>query len=747
MSKSRVICPYCGTGCNVDLHVENNKIVKAEGAKDHPVNDSQLCLKGLYGWDYVGANDRLTMPLIRKKDGKFSKDGEFVEASWDEALDLVVSKFKEAKEKYGPDSIVGNFSARCTLEENYVSQKFMRVAIGSNNVDHCARVCHGPTVASLARTIGNGASTNSFTEIGLYSNCILMIGSNPASGHPIAAMHIQRALDRGAKLIVIDPIKTEFAQRADVHIQLPPEHNIPIMNAMLNYIIAHNLCDNDFIANYTIGFDYVKEAVKEYTPEYVSNMTGVPKELIEKAAHLYATIKPAAISHGMGVTHFNHGVGNVFDVSNLFLCTGNIGMLGAGDHPLRGQQNVQGACDMAVLPNLFPNMKPVTDPTARAFFEKLWGCKLDDKIGIHKTQIPDAIMSGKLKVFYTIGENPVISEPNTNHFLKGLAHRDVYVVQDIFMTETALKADVVLPAVCGAEKDGCYANAERRIQRNHKAVDAVGNVKQDWQIICEIAKRLGAKGFDYTSPEEIWEEVRVADPARFGGMSYDRLEKENGLHWPCPTLVHPGTPLMYMDKKFYTPDQKARFAPVTFVDNKSEIPAAQKALAAKLNLPEGYPHMVGSVDEKTDDEYPIKLLTMRKVYHYTVGTMTRRSPALECGADVLGPTAEMSPETAQEYGLEEGDFIAVESRYGAIAIKVEVTDIVPKGIMQMAFHYWEAHSNELTSNGLDAISFTPTYKAAVKMHKITPEEYLVTLNEKRNKFYSQKIIYEDRHHH
>ena len=476
-------------------------------------------------------------------------------------------------------------------------------------------------------------------------------------------------------------------------------------------------------------------------------MTGVPKELIEKAAHLYATIKPAAISHGMGVTHFNHGVGNVFDVSNLFLCTGNIGMLGAGDHPLRGQQNVQGACDMAVLPNLFPNMKPVTDPTARAFFEKLWGCKLDDKIGIHKTQIPDAIMSGKLKVFYTIGENPVISEPNTNHFLKGLAHLDFYVVQDIFMTETALKADVVLPAVCGAEKDGCYANAERRIQRNHKAVDAVGNVKQDWQIICEIAKRLGAKGFDYTSPEEIWEEVRVADPARFGGMSYDRLEKENGLHWPCPTLVHPGTPLMYMDKKFYTPDQKARFAPVTFVDNKSEIPAAQKALAAKLNLPEGYPHMVGSVDEKTDDEYPIKLLTMRKVYHYTVGTMTRRSPALECGADVLGPTAEMSPETAQEYGLEEGDFIAVESRYGAIAIKVEVTDIVPKGIMQMAFHYWEAHSNELTSNGLDAISFTPTYKAAVKMHKITPEEYLVTLNEKRNKFYSQKIIYEDRHHH
>jgi len=574
-----------------------------------------------------------------------------------------------------------------------------------------------------------------------------MIGSNPENGHPIAAMHIQRALDRGAKLIVIDPIKTEMAQKADVHIQLPPEHNIPIINAMLHYIIAKDLCDNEFIANYTSGFEYVKETVKEYSPEVVSTMTGVPKELIEKAAHLYATIKPAALTHGMGVTHFNHGVGNVYDVSNLFLCTGNIGSLGSGDYPLRGQQNVQGACDMAVLPNIFPNLKPVTDPDARAFFEKMWDCKLDDKIGVHKTQVPDAIMNGDVKVFYTIGENPVISEPNTNHFLKGLAHLDFYVVQDIFLTETALKADVVLPAVCGPEKDGCYANAERRVQRNHKAVDATGNVKQDWQIICEIAKRLGAKGFDYTSPEEIWEEVRVADPARYGGMSYDRLEKEHGLHWPCPTLVHPGTPSMYMDKKFYTPDQKARFAPVIFVKDKSEIPAAQKALAQKLHLPEGYPHMAGSVDEKADSTYPIELLTTRKVYQYTVGTMTRKSPALECGADLHGPAAEINPITAAEYGLEEGDFVKVESRYGSIAIKVEVTEVVPKNIMQMAFHYWEGHSNELTSNGVDPISLTPTYKAAVNMKKITSEEYFATLMEKKEKFYSQKIIYFDAHAH
>jgi len=599
----------------------------------------------------------------------------------------------------------------------------------------------------LAKTIGNGAATNSFTEIGLYSNCVMMIGSNPENGHPIAAMHIQRALDRGAKLIVIDPILTEMAQKADVHIQLPPEHNIPIMNAMLNHIIAEELYNKEFIENYTTGFEYIKEAVKEYTPEAIAKMTGVDQALIEKAAYLYATIKPAAITHGMGVTHFNHGVGNVFDVSNLFLCTGNIGELGAGDLPLRGQQNVQGACDMAVLPNIFPNLKPVTDPEARAFFEEFWECKLDDKIGVHKTQIPDAIMSGEVKVFYTIGENPVISEPNTNHFLKGLAHLDFYVVQDLFLTETALKADVVLPAVASAEKEGTYANAERRVQRNHKAVDAIGNAKEDWQILCELAKRMGAKGFDYTCPQDIWEEVRKADPRRYGGMSYERLDKENGLHWPCPSLEHPGTPSMYMDKKFWTPDKKARFAPVVFVNDKSEIIAAEKELAKRLNLPEGYPHMAGSVDEKADKEYPIELLTTRKVYHYTVGTMTRKSPALECGADSHGPAAEINPATAQEYGLDDGDFVRVTSRYGSIAIKVEITDVVPKNIMQMAFHYWEGHSNELTSNGVDRVSLTPTYKAAVKMHKITSEEYFATLMEKKEKFYSQKIIYDDFHHH
>ena len=572
-----------------------------------------------------------------------------------------------------------------------------------------------------------------------------MIGSNPENGHPIAAMHIQRALDRGAKLIVIDPIKTEMAQKADVHIQLPPEHNIPVINAMLNYIIANDLCDDEFIANYTTGIEYVKEAVKKYTPAYVSELTGVPQELLEKAAHLYATVKPAALTHGMGVTHFNHGVGNVFSVSNLFLITGNIGKLGSGNYPLRGQQNVQGACDMGVLPNLFPNNKPLTDVKAQKHLEKLWDCKLDTKVGIHKTEVPDEILSGKIKVFYTVGENPVISEPNTNHFLKGIAHVDLYIVQDIYLTETALKADIVLPAACGPEKTGLYANAERRVQMNNKAVDAPGQAKEDWQITCEIAKRLGAEGFDYTSTEEIWEEVRLADPDRYGGMSYKRIIEENGLHWPCPTLDHPGTPSMYMDKKFYTPDEKAHFVPVVFVKNKEDIPMAEKKLAQKLNLPKDYPLMAGSVDEHTNEEYPIELLTTRKACHYTVGTMTRRSLALENGADHNGSAIEISPITAEEYGLEEGDFVQVDSRYGSVAISIVVTKVVPKNVIQMYFHYWEGHSNELTSSGMDPISKTPTYKAAVKMKKITEKEFLAIREEKKEKFYSQKIIYTDHH--
>lgn len=605
-------------------------------------------------------------------------------------------------------------------------------------------------MAGLAKTIGNGAATNSFTEIGVYSNCILMIGSNPENGHPIATMHIQRALNRGAKLIVIDPIKTEFASRADVHLQLEPEHNIPVINALIYTIIEEGLANEEFIRDHTIGYEYVKEAVKDYSPEKVAKYTRLKAEDIRKAARMYATIRPAVITHGMGVTHFNHGVGGVCDISNLFLITGNICELGSGDLPIRGQENVQGCCDMGVLPNVLPNLGQVTDPKAREWFEKLWHLELgflSDKVGIHKTEVPDAILEGKMHFFWTIGENPVISEPNTNHFLKGISKCDCYVVQDIFLTETALKADIVLPGVASSEKEGLYANAERRVQHNEAVITPPGEARQDWWIVCEIAKRLGAtEGFNYKSPEEIWEEVRKADPRRYGGMSYYRIKKYHGLHWPCPDENSMGGQSLYLDKKFFTPDGKGRLVPCLFVDDAKDIEPAMKEFAQRMNMPKDYPIMAGSVDEKVNDEYPIQLLTTRKVYQYTVGTMTRRSKAIEEGGDSIGPIAEMSPELAESYGIKHGDFIKAWSRYGYIVIKADVTDVVPPGIIQMTFHYWESSCNELTSSGWDFISKTPTFKAAIQIKKIDEEEFLRVRELKREKFQTSKIIYDDYHH-
>lgn len=605
-------------------------------------------------------------------------------------------------------------------------------------------------MAGLAKTIGNGTATNSFIEIGLYSNCVLMIGSNPENGHPIAAMHIQRALSRGAKLIVIDPVKTEFASKADIHLQIPAEHNIVILNSLLYVVIEEGLTDEKFIKECTRGFEYAKFTAKDYAPEVVAPKLGVKAEDIRAAARMYATLKPAAITHGMGITHFNHGVANVCAISNLFLATGNICELGSGDYPLRGQQNVQGSCDMGMLVDTMPNLGKVSDPKVRDFFEDLWHLPkgfLNPKVGIHKTLIPDAILDGRVHFFWTVGENPVISEPNTNHFLKAMAKVDFYVVTDIFLTETALKADVVLPAVSVAEKEGCYINAERRVQHNSMALDPIGDVRQDWWIICEVAKRLGSKEFEYTAPEQIWEEIRKADPRRFGGMSYYRLKKENGVHWPCPDEKSSGTPSLYLDRKFYTPDGIANFVPVVFVDKTEDIEPAKQKLVQELNLPDEYPVMAGSIDEPTDDEYPIVLLTTRKVYQYTVGTMTRRSSDIELGGDSIGPIAEMCQSMADRYGLKNGDLIKVTSRHGYISIKVSITDTIIDGAMQMTFHYWESLCNELTSSGLDFISKTPTYKAAVKVEKITEEEHLRIRELKLLKFKTSKIIYDDFHAH
>ncbi len=605
-------------------------------------------------------------------------------------------------------------------------------------------------MAGLAKTIGNGAATNSFTEIGPYSNCILMIGSNPENGHPIAAMHIQRALNRGAKLIVVDPIKTEFASRADVHLQLAPEHNIAVINSLIYVIFEENLVNWDFVNECTKGVEYVREAVKDYSPEAIASYTNLNPEDVRKAARMYATIRPAVITHGMGVTHFNHGVGAVCDISNLFLLTGNICELGSGDLPIRGQENVQGCCDMGVLPNIFPNLGSVTDPKQREWFEQVWHLEpgfLNGKIGIHKTEVPNAILDGRVHFFWTMGENPVMTDPNTNHFLKAISKVDMYVVQDIFLTETSRKADVVLPGVASSEKEGLYANAERRVQHNEHVITPPGDARQDWWIICEIARRLGAtEGFNFNSPEEIWEEVRKCDPRRYGGMSYYRIKKYHGLHWPCPDENDMGGQSLYLDKKFFTPDGKGKFIPCLHVKTVADIEPAKAEFAKRVNLPPEYEVMAGSVDEPTDAEYPIQLLTTRKVYQYAGGVMTRRSKAIEEGGDSIGPIAEMNPALAERYGIKQGDFIKAWSRYGYIVIKADVTGIVPDGVIQMTYHYWESCCNELTSNGWDFISKTPTFKAAIQIQRIEEEEFLRIRELKRIKFQTNKVIYDDYHH-
>ncbi len=606
-------------------------------------------------------------------------------------------------------------------------------------------------MAGLAKTIGNGAATNSFTEIGEYSNCIMMIGSNPENGHPIVAMHVQKALSRGAKLIVIDPVKTEFANRAHIHLQLEPEHNIPVLNALLYTVIEEGLLNEEFIQNHTKGFEYVKEAVKDYAPEVVAKYTRLDPQKIREAARMYATTKPAVITHGMGVTHFNHGVGGVCAISNLMLATGNVCELGSGDLPIRGQENVQGCCDMGILVDTFPNLGKVNDPKAIEWIETIWNLKkgtLNPKIGIKKTELPDAILDGKVKFFWTMGENPVMTDPNTNHFLKSIAKLEMYVCQDIFLTETSLKADIVLPAACSGEKEGTYANAERRVQHSDIVVTPPGEARQDWEIICDIARRLGlGEYFTYQTPEEIWDEVRRVDPRRFGGMSYYRLKKYHGLHWPCPDETSMGGQSLYLDKKFFTADGKGNFVPCLFSDNKETMHEETSKFAKKHNMPEGYPIMVGSVDEKTCDEYPIQLLTTRKVYQYAGGAMTRKSEVIERGGDSIGPIAEMNSKLAAKYGIKHGDFIKAWSRYGYIVVKADVTECILDDVIQMSYHYWESACNELTSGGVDYIAGTPTFKAAIQIKKISEEEFLKVRELKRVKFHSDKVIYDDIHAH
>lgn len=678
------ICPYCGCGCGLNLAVKDGKVSGVEPMKRHPVNEGKLCPKGNFTHEFIHRDDRLTVPLIKK-------EGKLTPATWDEAIELIASKFKEIKSNYGPDAMACFASARVSNEENYLMQKFARIALETANIDHCARLCHGTTVAGLAKSLGSGAMTNSIKDIE-EAKTIFIIGSNTFEDHPLIARRVVRARENGAKLIVADPRFNMTAKHADLYVQFRSGTDVALLNAMMHVILTEGLEDKEFIASRTKGFDALKEEVIKCPPEWAEPITGVPAAQIREMARLYASNKPSSIIYSMGVTQHSTGTDNVLSVSNLAMLTGNIGKRGSGVNPLRGQNNVQGACDMGALPNVVPGYQAVINPELRAKVCNAWGVKeIPDKVGLTIVEVMNAIDEGKIKTLFIMGENPMISDPDVNHVEHALEKVDFLVVQDIFLTETAALADVVLPASSFAEKDGTFTNTERRVQLIRKAVEAPGEAKADWEIFGMIARKMGVKGFDFNSAEEIFEEVRKVTP-QYAGMTYARLEKPEALHWPCPDTSHPGTPILHT-VKFSHPDGLGIFFGVPYK------PAAE--------LPDG--------------EFPLILTTGRVLFHYHTGSMTRRSETLD--NEVKTGFVEIHTDDAAKLGVKNGSMVRVKSRRGEIEIAAKVTPDIMKGIVFIPFHFAECCANKLTNPALDPFAKMPELKVcAVSVEPIVAEK-------------------------
>jgi len=540
-------------------------------------------------------------------------------------------------------------------------------------------------VAGLATVFGSGAMTNSIDEIA-GAACILAIGTNTTHTHPVASLKVKEAVRRGASLIVVNPKRIELCRYADLWLQLRSGTDVALLMGMMRIIADEGLADLSFIEERCEGFGAFRESLRDYDLDTVESITGVPRKKIEEAARLYATTKPASILYCLGITEHSHGTENVFTIGDLAMLTGNVGKRSAGVNPLRGQNNVQGACDMGCLPDVFPGYQKVGNPEARQKFETAWGCCLSATPGLTLTEMFDGAGEGSVKALYLVGEDPVLTEANAHHVAKALQRAEFLVVQDLFLTETAKLADVVLPAACYAEKDGTFTNTERRFQRVRKAVDPPGDAWADWRILCQVARTMGADGFEFQHPSEIMAEMASLSPA-FGGLSFDRLEK-GGIQWPCPSSDHPGTPFLH-SQRFSTPSGKGRFLPVAYRPS-AELP---------------------------DEEYPLILSTDRSLYHYHVGSMTRRVKGLTIlkGEDMV----DISPEDAAALGIQEGEMVRVVSRRGAVAIRARVTSDCPSGFVSMTFHFSETPTNVLTNPALDPISKTPEFKvSAVRVEKL-----------------------------
>ncbi len=659
------ICSYCGCGCGIYLGVRGSTIVNVRGDPDNPVNRGSLCVKGRFGYEFINHPERLTQPLIKR-------DGKFVEVGWDEALNFVAERLVN----YKGNHFTFTASAKCTNEENYLFQKFTRTVMETNNIDHCARLCHAPTVAGLATAFGSGAMTNSINEI-KGAACVFAIGTNTTVGHPIIGLQIKKAVDNSAKLIVANPGKIDLCRFADIFLQHRPGTDVALLMGMMRVIVDEGLSDLSFIEKCTENIEDFKSSLSSFDLDFVEQTTGVSREKIIEAARTYATCNPATILYAMGITQHSHGTDNVLATGNLALLTGNIGKPGAGVNPLRGQNNVQGACDMGGLPNVYPGYQRIEDPEVTRRFEAAWNSGLSDSPGLTLTEIFDAIDEGKIKALHLVGENPILSDANAKHVEESLKRLEFLVVQDIFLSETARFADVILPAASFAEKDGTFTNTGRRVQRIRKAIEPIGEAKPDWWITCQIAKKLGGKGFDFSHPMEIMEEIASLTPS-YKGISYERLEN-GGLQWPCVTREHPGTPILHTER-FPTKTGRGKFMPLEYKPS-AEVP---------------------------DDEYPLLLTTDRSLYHYHTGTMTRRVKGLNILRDY--EMVEMNPEDAATLGIADGEVVRVISRRGEVTAKVKVRDVFPSGVVSMTFHFAESPTNVLTSPALDPVAKIPETK-------------------------------------
>lgn len=677
------ICGYCGVGCAIELETENNRVVAVNPSHTSDANIGNLCVKGRFGMDFIHHKDRLTKPLIRRG----GKNSPLEEASWDEAISFAARRFNEIKAKHGPHSLAGITSSRATNEDNYVFQKLIRCAFATNNIDHCARLCHMASAVALKNAVGSSAPSASTPDIRMAS-AFIIVGSNTTETHPVISSQVMKAkYESGAEIVVVDPRRIEMVDHADVWLRPRPGTNVAVLNAIAHVIVAEGLANEAFINARTENWAAFCENLKDYTPEAVEALSGVPADRIRKAASIYGRAERGMLLWGMGITQHLTGVDGALAMTNLSLLTGHVGKPGTGFIPLRGQSNVQGASDMQGQHNALPGYHSIKDPTDRAKFEKAWGVTLPDNQFKTVVQLEEGALHGDIKAMYIMGENPMGSSPDIAEVEAGLRRLELLVVQDLFLSETAALADVVFPVASFAEKDGTFTNTERRVQLLRPAVPPPGEARPDWQVVCELSTAMGYQ-MSYPSTAAIMTEIASLVPS-YSGMLHERLG-DSGLQWPCLDSTHPGTRFLYAET-FPTPSGKATFSIVKQED---------------------------AGEDFVDDAYPLNLNTGRLLEHYHTGTMTRRSR----GLDHMRPegVVEVHPEDARRYNVGDGSRARIVTKRGAVEVKVKVTEKTLEGAIFYPFHFGEAPANRLVGTKFDPSSHTPAYKrTAARIEPVT----------------------------